>query len=363
LKRLVEEPPKEGEPPISLDEESVTVMTIHSAKGLEWPMILVLGMNHEGGGSYTPPYILDPDNGISLKVADHRTGELVRPPSWISAREDASAKEIQERKRLLYVACTRAKDHLVLSGAIPVRRDGVELEPHGMFKLLWDSMDLSIGELDEGVKLINEVPVTLVPVRPDDISEVEDEGSEHVDFHIAEEGSPLPLLKKVKPGEASYLLSPSRIIEKKDPRGIPTDFPRSSREIPPDEFGDIVHAILQGLPVDRILKEFGREENRDMIMIVVDAINKQMDMMDIETAMHEVEIVSMYGPDKEKMDPFLGRIDLLAKLKDGNYCIIDFKTGAPKESHKEQLAIYKELSKVLLTVEVSTRILYSEGHQ
>jgi len=359
LRRLVEEPPKEGEPPLHVDEESVTMMTIHSAKGLEWPMVLVLGMNHEGGGSFTPPYILDPDNGISLKVADHRNGELVKPPSWTRAKDDASAKEVQERKRLLYVACTRAKDHLVLSGAVPVRRDGVELEPHGMFKLLWDSMDLSINELDEGVKIINGVPVALVPVRPDDIKEVDEEELDQIDIAISEKGSPLPLLKDIDQGTTSYLLSPSKMIEKEDHRGIPRNFPFESSGIPPDEFGDIVHAVLQGIPIERVLREAGREESRNDVLSVVDAINEQLEEMDVESMLHEVEVVSEYEYKGKEKDPFLGRMDLLVKLKDGSYCIIDFKTGARKEVHKEQLEIYKELSKDLLDANVSTHVLYS----
>lgn len=363
LKRMVEEPPKEGEPPLSMGEDSVTMMTIHSAKGLEWPMVLVLGMNHEGGGAYTPPYLMDPDNGISLKVADHRTGELVKPPSWTRTNDDALIKEVQERKRLLYVACTRAKDHLVLSGAVPIRRDGVELEPHGMFRLLWDSMDLSIPELDEGVKIVNEVPVQLVSIKRDDIVPVEDEEMERVDIQIAEEGITMPLLQSVKPGAHSFLQSPSRIIEEKNSKGIPPKYPRSSEGIPADEFGDIVHAILQGIPVERVLREKGREDHRERVLAVVDSVRGEIEQLDLEEVMHEVEVVSMFTNELGEKVPVLGRMDLLGRTKFGMHSIIDFKTGIRKEVHKEQLGIYRDLTRSLIKGEISTKVIYSNGSE
>jgi ATP-dependent helicase/nuclease subunit A len=361
LRRLVEEPPKEGEPPLTLHEDSVTMMTIHSAKGLEWPMVLVLGMNHEGGGSFYPPYLLDPDNGISLKVADHRTGDLVKPPSWIKAEEDAALKEVQERKRLLYVACTRAKDHLVLSGAVPVRKDGVELDPHGMFKLLWESMDLSISELDEGMKVINGVNVQLVPVRPDDISEADDEEEEPIELYSAESGPKLPFLRGLEPKGHSFLLSPSKLLEKSDPRGIPSEYPMIRSGIPPDEFGDMVHAVLQGIPMERVLREAGREEFRDQVINAAGSIRRNMDDLGLDLKLHEVEIVSSLVDGNGEEVPLLGRMDLFGKTVDGYHIIIDFKTGARKASHAEQLEIYRQMVNASVEGEVRTRVVYTEG--
>ena len=66
------------------DGDRITLMTVHSAKGLEFPTVFVVGLEED----------LFPNSG---------------------ARE--SQREMEEERRLLYVAITRAKDHCVLSFA------------------------------------------------------------------------------------------------------------------------------------------------------------------------------------------------------------------------------------------------------
>ena len=66
------------------DDDRITLMTVHSAKGLEFPTVFVVGLEED----------LFPNSG---------------------ARE--SLREMEEERRLLYVAITRAKDHCVLSFA------------------------------------------------------------------------------------------------------------------------------------------------------------------------------------------------------------------------------------------------------
>ena len=66
------------------DGERITLMTVHSAKGLEFPTVFIVGLEED----------LFPNSG---------------------ARE--SLREMEEERRLLYVAITRAKDHCILSFA------------------------------------------------------------------------------------------------------------------------------------------------------------------------------------------------------------------------------------------------------
>jgi ATP-dependent helicase/nuclease subunit A len=98
----------------SLDAiDAVSLMTVHAAKGLEFPIVFVVNMGR-GTGGIRPP----------IRVADDAAGEpAVSIGDYQSeADEDASAREREESKRLLYVALTRARDRLYLSAAL---KDGV----------------------------------------------------------------------------------------------------------------------------------------------------------------------------------------------------------------------------------------------
>src|SRR5690606_17821955 len=93
----------------------VRLMTIHMAKGLEFPVVVVADLDRTFSAD-SPSAALDP-----------RLGPLVKLPK---ACDDASAvglnlykrlqkpEEEAEYARLFYVACTRAADFLVLSSAV-----------------------------------------------------------------------------------------------------------------------------------------------------------------------------------------------------------------------------------------------------
>ncbi|MGA8015754.1 MAG: UvrD-helicase domain-containing protein, partial [Candidatus Dormiibacterota bacterium] len=94
----------------SADEDCVRVMTVHAAKGLEFPIVIVTGLGRK------------PQNTRPVMVTDHLTGrvELRASGKFTTAgwgELDAREKEMEaaERVRLLYVALTRPRDHLVVS--------------------------------------------------------------------------------------------------------------------------------------------------------------------------------------------------------------------------------------------------------
>lgn len=98
------------------DDDAVRLMMIHGAKGLEFPIVFVAGLTE-----------FDPsDRGDAKVVVDEgRWGVVakdIRSPE-IADKASEKEKEADEKIRLWYVACTRARDHLVVSTHRTVNKD------------------------------------------------------------------------------------------------------------------------------------------------------------------------------------------------------------------------------------------------
>jgi ATP-dependent helicase/nuclease subunit A len=88
--------------------DAVSLMTVHAAKGLEFPVVFVVNMGRGTGNARAPIRVgLDAADEPSVAIADYQS----------ESDEDAQAREREETKRLLYVALTRARDRLYLSAA------------------------------------------------------------------------------------------------------------------------------------------------------------------------------------------------------------------------------------------------------
>ncbi len=109
----------EREPEAPPDDASdvVRLMTIHQAKGLEFPIVFVAAM-HKGPDRRRAPLLLGPD-GLGAKWKDP-TGQKssLKDLAYERALDHLKKREHGEEQRLLYVATTRAEEHLVLSFAL-----------------------------------------------------------------------------------------------------------------------------------------------------------------------------------------------------------------------------------------------------
>ena len=95
---------------------AVTLMTIHSAKGLEFPIVFVPDLSRGvkvAGGDHL---VLHRDLGMALKVINRRGQVASSTIGQVMAKRHRD-EAMAEHARLLYVALTRAQDYLVLSGA------------------------------------------------------------------------------------------------------------------------------------------------------------------------------------------------------------------------------------------------------
>ncbi len=142
----VAEQPDEAES--ALAEESlaaVRVLTIHKAKGLEFPVVVLPGLHHGTGGTggtgEPAPVSEDWSSGVFGITVGGR-GTL----GAVLVAEKARVREAAERRRLFYVGMTRARERLVLSGGLPRRTP-----PGALLALLAEAAGTDPVHLEAGV--------------------------------------------------------------------------------------------------------------------------------------------------------------------------------------------------------------------
>ena len=94
----------------------VRMMTIHAAKGLEFPVVFVSAL-HRGPDRRKPVIAVSRESGLGVKWRHPATGKGHSDLAHLTLIERMEQREQAEENRLLYVAMTRAQDRLILSHA------------------------------------------------------------------------------------------------------------------------------------------------------------------------------------------------------------------------------------------------------
>ncbi len=159
---------------VAADEAAVRIMSIHASKGLEFPVVFVPGLDaaprvdqaiamcERGRGQAA--------SSLSMALPSSWGGkrELRCPPEFVRLERIETDANQMERKRLLYVACTRARELLVLTGA----RTFKESTASTMLNWTVEALGLPLVKgIDSSSDLGGGTRVRLRTVTPDQVDE------------------------------------------------------------------------------------------------------------------------------------------------------------------------------------------------
>jgi ATP-dependent exoDNAse (exonuclease V) beta subunit len=184
------------------DADAVRLLTIHSAKGLEFKVVIVADAGRDRNAPSPDEILCLPDGRFGFRVADPATGSRRPAFGYEQVREAEREAERAERLRLYYVAMTRAIDRLIVSGAIDPERAADQATPIGWVLARLDAQELDAagdGPLEivrDGARLLVRVdrhrPEVDAPVSEAEAPAVDEQGQ--LELFAGEELTPLPPL-------------------------------------------------------------------------------------------------------------------------------------------------------------------------
>lgn len=314
--------------------DEVRVMTVHGAKGLQAPVVIL-------ADAYALPDDKNPMVPIKAQGEGAQEGTV---PIWYGGKsyavgpvsqsiEQIRAKQAQEHARLLYVALTRAEDRLYVAGWKPRRQISRSLTP--WYETVASALDeLGARTLEDPlwgeVRCFRQEGPTITLDRPgkgdvQPATELPDWATKPAG---AEPRPPRPL-------------APSHVATVPEP---PASSPLEAGT-PAARRGTLIHRLLERLPVtaenaredvarrwlERCANDLSWEAREEIIGTVL-------------STLHDPEISALFGPDALAEIPlsaviegrvFSGQVDRLI-VQNGTVLVVDIKTGAQVPATPEE---------------------------
>jgi ATP-dependent helicase/nuclease subunit A len=324
-------------------EGAVRLMTIHKAKGLEFPLVILADAARQRKTTSEAAY-LSSEIGLAIKFDQYESAPLLYRLAQFQDSQQAEAEE----KRLLYVALTRAKEKLLISGHSTSTSSG-EWKASGWLSDLAAAGQANLGAaIDSGQPIETATPGGY-PLRvwalPPESAEVEATQQHPVEEWPVSEAQPL----------YQSLLLPQPETADLEAEDMPQPWRATGDRLrpPADALGRLVHHSIQhwlfpGNPLlPRVLEtaaiETGladltqRAEALRLAEMLLDRLRRHPLWQEIEQAggrYHEVPYTRLAA--KNRVDT--GYIDLLYRSADG-WQIVDFKTDSLRSITERDAAI------------------------
>jgi ATP-dependent helicase/nuclease subunit A len=348
---------REGEAAIETEEhDGVRVMTVHNAKGLEFPVVAVADLGREAtAGGRTPWLLIDRDIDrarIGLQLA--RLGRKApRLFDYKELADEAAEQEAAESCRLAYVAATRARDRLILSGCFRPGKVDAERKPSTP---IVERLLAAFGETEPA-----DGPAGPLVLR---VNEPDPEKFEALTAAPEErEAEPVPVARpplstEAPPEPASRRLSYSS-ISTYEACGYRFFAEKVLRLPSPEErgegkpaaglvFGNAVHVALEWCG-RRGWQEPDAAELRALLvregLVTAEELARAEAMVagwlgsDLCAQVRAAPSMRVEVPFSLRLGSSLirGKIDLLAGLEDGARLVVDYKTNSLEEKSPEEL--------------------------
>ncbi len=328
---------REGEANLSSEiEDSVTIMTIHAAKGLAFPIVVIPELAAANRGSTNRILADSPDRfALNLKTTfNDRKGYYYQ---YLAQLE--KVRSLAEEKRILYVAATRAESYLILS---TINKSGKQAQTtwHNIASFFErENCPVHRHEVSFG-----EIGSIYSNFQPDSAKIVKKLSTEQK-LKIQRQLEPLSLrqeIKKVTPTAfAAWISHQAGEMPGYEKYTLKNVNLNSSGKLAPLELGTVIHQAFswwdfQNIDsllnyVDQLVKPFSMDAPayRELRIQVTEWGKK---FTQSQNALHKyiqsaVEInreIDAYARLSETL--IEGKIDLLLKTDGNEYIIVDFKT-------------------------------------
>ncbi|MGV6871089.1 double-strand break repair helicase AddA [Pseudochelatococcus sp. B33] len=375
--------------------DEVRVMTVHGAKGLEAPVVILADGGEKPDGSHDPDLIEVPltIGARALAVPIWSPGQRFDPAPVAEARATLREKAAEENARLLYVALTRARDRLIVASAIKrePKADGTDAGASSARPPDESWSGMVINGIEQAVSDDGGLRGRLTRVTDETGGEILRWSSPEKAAAGGEPGgaSPrpdisvpawltAPVLPETQPAPP---LRPSSAIDAADRPHRPAE---ASAAESARLRGQLVHALIERLPA------LGPDRRRQAAIAYIDtraprlAPDERQHIVDAALGIVDAPaLAGLFGPSSRaevaiaghialadgRTLPVSGRIDRLAIIDDEVH-IADFKTGAPgavpadapDHAHLAQLALYRALLRKLLPGrDVRAFLVYTRG--
>lgn len=322
------------------ERSGVQIMTVHKSKGLEFKVVIFAGI---GGTSQNDKDSYVFEYGGNL-IASENKGVLKL------LEKDRKDRELAELKRVMYVALTRAKDHLIMVGGYKLNKDG-EVVSGEVLKWYLDAVGADVHDLtctneDVTIEDISKTPrKTWTAPENYDLDKLIPSG--FVEFKSRATRMSITELKRLKKSNNS--LDESIELRKYD---IDSIIGTANLQ---DKFGTLCHLVLEHLlrfgSYDDVECHICESDSDNNLLLFqarefADSFVRSSFFNDHVKGRKTLEELRFYTFDEEAPDVALeGVIDLLVLGEDYNL-VVDYKSDSFRnpEEHRIQILSYVKVA-------------------